>query len=260
MTIVAGPILLAEDNAVNQRIATAMLERLGFRVDVVADGIEAVNAAAATTYQVILMDCQLPQMDGFQAAAEIRRWRGASRRTPIIAVTAANGETDQQRCLSAGMNGYLAKPITQRGLAEVLTRWAPEATVDPPIALEPDLELLATDALDAAVVERLERLGEAAGEDLMGQLIILYLASADDRVVELRSALAAHDASATHRAAHSLTGASANIGALRLSRLCAALSLSGEADDLINGEALLEAVEAELVCVRSTLIARGATS
>jgi two-component system, sensor histidine kinase and response regulator len=256
-----GLILLAEDNPVNQRVAAAMLERLGFQVDVVTDGVEAVNAAAEIAYQAILMNCQLPAMDGFQAAAEIRRWRGASRRTPIIALTSANKDSDRQRCISAGMDDYIAKPLTQRGLADVLVRWASEVAVPElgPGEPEPDAPDGAADPLDAAIVGRLERLGASAGEDLMGQLTVLFLADSEDHVRELRSAVGAHDTAAVYRSAHTLTGASANIGALHLSRLAASLAAAGRGGDLHEGPALMEAIEAELVRVRNTLESRSAT-
>lgn len=256
--VTAGPILLAEDNPVNQRVAAAMLERLGFRVDVVADGVEAVNAAAVVEYQAILMDCQLPEMDGFQAAAEIRRWRGASRRAPIIAVTSANTDSDKRRCISAGMDDYLAKPVTQQGLADVLARWAPEVSV--PASETTELERAGLDdILDPEIVDQLERLGASAGEDLMGQLRVLFLADARDRIIELRSALDAHDTEAMYRAAHTLTGASANIGANTLSRVSATLAADSKDGDLRDGSGLIEAIEAELTRVRSTLESRSIT-
>ena len=120
---VSGQILLAEDNPVNQRVASAMLENLGFRVDIVADGAQAVKAAAETSYSAILMDGQMPILDGYLATTEIRSHEG-SRRTPIIAVTGSAMKSDQQRCLAAGMDDYLAKPLNLSSLADVLQRWA----------------------------------------------------------------------------------------------------------------------------------------
>ena len=114
-------------------------------------------------------------------------------------------------------------------------------------------------ALDAQVVGRLERLGQAAGEDLMGQLATLFLADADVSVVALREALAGDDAAAVVRSAHTLSGASANLGATQLARLCATLATDGAAGDLVGGGALLEAVEAELGRVRSALGSRTPT-
>jgi two-component system sensor histidine kinase/response regulator len=260
-----GHILLAEDNPLNQRVATAMLENLGFRIDVVADGAEAVKAATMTPYRAILMDCQIPVLDGYRATAEIRRLEGLSRRTPVIAVTASDSDLDQQRCLAAGMDDYLTKPLSLQALAHVLARWAPSglnATTpdDPspgavsatPIDVVRPAEIAGL-ALDAQVVGRLERLGKTAGEDLMGQLSILFLADADAAIVALREALAGDDADALIRSAHTLSGASANLGATDLARLCAALAMEGASGDLIGGGTQLEAVEAELGRVRFAL-------
>lgn len=116
-------VLLAEDNPVNQKVAVLTLERLGYRVDVVADGRAAVEAARRGDYAVVLMDCQMPVLDGFGATAEIRQAGGAGAGVPIIAMTANALEGDRERCLAAGMNDYVAKPVTRRILREALATW-----------------------------------------------------------------------------------------------------------------------------------------
>ena len=115
-------VLVVDDNGVNQRIAVLMLERFGFGADVAADGLEAVEAIAGTDYAAVLMDCQMPGMDGYEATREIRR-RLAGRRLPIIAMTANALREDEERCLAAGMDDFLTKPVTFEGLAQVLERW-----------------------------------------------------------------------------------------------------------------------------------------
>jgi signal transduction histidine kinase/ActR/RegA family two-component response regulator len=124
-------VLVAEDNAINSRVASRMLEKLGFRVDVAANGMEAVDMLEALPYDLILMDCQMPIMDGFEATQEIRRTQGERKRIPIIAVTANSMEGDKERCLQAGMDDYIAKPIHAENLREVLERWAPKEAVLP---------------------------------------------------------------------------------------------------------------------------------
>ena len=104
-------------------------------MDVVVDGAEAVRAATQTSYQAVLMDCQMPVLDGYQATEQTRRLEGGTRRTPIIAVTASAMKSDEQRCLAAGMDDYLSKPLSLKTLATVLARWAPGDS-DPAITVD----------------------------------------------------------------------------------------------------------------------------
>jgi CheY-like chemotaxis protein len=117
-------ILVAEDNRVNQKVITRMLQKLGHRVDVVADGLEAVNALGRTAYDLVFMDCQMPGMDGFGATRAIRAGEaGTPRRIPIVALTANAMQGDREQCLAAGMDDYIAKPVTKQTLATALERW-----------------------------------------------------------------------------------------------------------------------------------------
>ncbi len=116
-------VLVVEDNVVNQKVAALTLERLGYRVDVAANGLEAIDALRLTPYDAILMDCQMPEMDGYEATHQIRRLRGARRGTPIIAMTAGASRDDEARCLRAGMDDYVSKPVSAEHLAKVLERW-----------------------------------------------------------------------------------------------------------------------------------------
>jgi CheY-like chemotaxis protein len=119
--------LVAEDNAVNQKVAVRMLERLGLRADVAANGREAVDLYAMAPYDLIFMDCHMPEMDGYAATAEIRKQAGAGRRVPIIAMTAEAMEGCRENCLAAGMDDYVAKPVRPEDIVEALRRWAPGA-------------------------------------------------------------------------------------------------------------------------------------
>jgi CheY-like chemotaxis protein len=115
-------VLVVEDNPVNQRVTAMMLQRLGYRADVAASGAEAVEAASQKAYDAILMDLQMPEMDGFEATARIRG-AGPSRMTPIIALTASVSREDRNRCIEAGMNDHLGKPASPEQIEEMLAKW-----------------------------------------------------------------------------------------------------------------------------------------
>jgi CheY-like chemotaxis protein len=126
-------ILVAEDNPVNQEVALAMLEGLGYETDVADNGLEAVEAMQRQRYDLVLMDWRMPDMDGFEAVAAIRRLeaeRPGGERTPVIALTANAMEGDREQCLAAGMDDYLAKPFKQEQLQAVLSRWLPDSSMD----------------------------------------------------------------------------------------------------------------------------------
>src|SRR5579863_8861198 len=115
-------ILIAEDNAINQKVIERMVQKLGYSVDLVANGREAIVAASGSSYGLIFMDCQMPEMDGFEACREIRKLEGGAR-IPIVAITANAMKGDRERCLAAGMDDYVSKPFKQDDLRVVIERW-----------------------------------------------------------------------------------------------------------------------------------------
>ncbi|HYP22774.1 MAG TPA: response regulator, partial [Actinomycetota bacterium] len=261
-------------NLINQKVAVAMLSGARYLVDTVLNGAAAVKAVADTRYDVILMDCQMPELNGYEATAAIRAQDGTDRHTPIIAMTAGARDEDRARCFAEGMDGYLTKPVDKAALLALVARSLPEATrtdvspdagvtataaitLDPSTAGAPSADEAfdppeAPPVLDAEVVGRLVSLGDGTDEDFMGQLTLLFTAEADIRVAELRGALAAGDEDLLARVAHNLRGASANLGALGLARLCGVLEATG----LAEGESTVESIALEVERVRSALEAR----
>jgi two-component system, sensor histidine kinase and response regulator len=122
--MVSAYVLVVEDNPVNQKIAVRMLEKIGCRVDLAANGAEALRKAAQSPYDLIFMDCQMPEMDGYEATAEIRRCEGHVKHTPIIAMTAHTMQGDREKCLQTGMDDFLPKPVKKEALSEILQKWA----------------------------------------------------------------------------------------------------------------------------------------
>ena len=224
-------ILVAEDNAVNRMVAVLNLEKRGYRVHVAGDGREAVELLARTPCAAVLMDCQMPRMDGYEATAEIRRREGAERHIPIIAMTAHAMKGDHERCLAAGMEDYLSKPLRAEALDVILARWVPptdRAAVDGPAA---------HDLLDRAVIAELR-----AGIDPQALLAVIDAFEADivERTSEISGAAHAGDAAALGDAAHALKGASANLGAAHMARLSARLEELARDGDLRQAPALAD--------------------
>ena len=267
-TDIAGRVLLAEDNLISQRVAEAMLQSLGFHVDVVGDGAEAVKAASTQPYRAILMDCQIPILDGYQATAQIRHLEGVRRRTPIIAVTGLAARSNQERCMAAGMDDFVAKPLTPSGLTVLLAHWVPDGS-RPSIAIDPagpppDRQMYldhahesTRPALDPHMVARLDWLGATAGEDLVGRLTVIFAADAVTHIDALQRAMAGEDAVAVSRVARRLSAASVNLGATHLARLCDNLVAENSgaiaAGDVRHGWALIQLLEKELVRVHAAL-------
>ena len=230
-------VLVADDNPVNQKLAVRQLEKLGLKADTVANGIEAVEALSRVAYDVVLMDCQMPEMDGYTASREIRGREAGGARTPIIALTANALEGDRDRCLAAGMDDYVTKPVTEADLARVLSRYIPGDESSP---------------LDQEVVARLRTLS-SDDSDFLGELASLYLDDAPSRLAAIREAIATDDPETLASAAHALKSSSGNVGAMRMRDLASSLESVGKSGTIDGAQAMLDEASAELERVAGAL-------
>lgn len=229
-------VLVVEDNAINREVALNQLKVLGYLPDAVFNGEEAVEALKKEKYAVVLMDCQMPEMDGFEATAEIRRLEGNSNHTIIVAMTANAMEGDREKCLAAGMDDYLSKPVKLETLHQKLEQWI----VSPEMKIEVSPEESnghspeeTSEIVDLSVLTDLANLQQPGKPNLVNKLIKLFIEGANKNLSALRKAVAEDDPAAIKREAHSIKGSAGNIGA----RQMAALSKELEQKAHLNAEA-----------------------
>lgn len=203
-------ILVADDQAVNRKLTLYQLERLGFAVDVAENGQEALEALSRNSYDLVFMDCHMPAIDGFEATQELRRREGSGRRTPVVALTASVVDRDRDRCLAAGMDDFVVKPVSHAELLRVLARWVLDAAPPP---------------LDVKALELVRQ----ASDDVLQEVIGIYLAQAPAQVASIREAVARGDARILASAAHALRSSSGNVGARRVVEVCTELEKIGRA-------------------------------
>jgi len=262
-------VLLAEDNPVNVEVAEAMLESLGLQAHVARNGLEALQAVRAGDYEAVLMDCQMPLMDGFAATSAIRRderesgsTRGNPHTLPIIAITANALQGDREACLAAGMDDYLSKPFSQQQLAAVIGRWIALPIAGsvhhgdaPPALPEEAREVIRREVINRAALEKIRALSRSGGDVLVQKVVDAYVGDVPQHLRSLREAIGGHDPGTVKRIAHSLKSASANVGAETLAGLCKDLEHLGRADTVEGAELLLDDMEHEFQAVRHSLTA-----
>jgi signal transduction histidine kinase/DNA-binding response OmpR family regulator len=239
-------ILLAEDNVVNQKVALRILERLGYRADVAANGLEVLEALERQRYDVVLMDVQMPEMDGVEATCCIGEQWPDERRPRIIAMTAHAMEGDRERYLGGGMDDYISKPVRVEELMEALGKCSSNQRASESVNQG---EFTAAGAIDAAVLEKFRAMmGEAATE-----LVGLFLEDTPNLLADLREAVSQGGAEGLQRAAHTLKSSSASLGAMGLSTLCQELEGMGRAGTLEGAAEKVAQVEAEYERVKDVL-------
>ena len=276
-TACALNILLAEDNDVNQKLATRLLEKRGHQVTVAGNGLQALNALSEASYDLVLMDVQMPEMDGIEATSALRaREHGTGNRQPVIAMTALVMQGDRERCLAAGMDGYLTKPIRPRALDEVLDQYislkrkarAPhelagsshEQSAKPAgqTSSTPD-QILGTAKSESPAVkqdsiaghELLERVG--GDREFLAELVALFREDGPKQLNKIKTALENHDSQEATRSAHALRGTLANLAAQSASDLAAEIEHASKSEDLTRANAAFHNLDLELPRVLEAL-------
>jgi PAS domain S-box-containing protein len=256
-----GCLLLAEDNVVNQQLALVMLQLEGYIVTVANNGLEAVAAFSTGTFDAILMDCHMPDMDGFEATRRIRELETLRnlKRTPVIALTANAMQQDRDECLNASMDDFLSKPYTRVQLRTLLDRWAPEKIVEPDLAgASPEPTAAFGTLIDRAVQDGLREIEQSGIADFVNRFIGTYLTDSPNIIRAIKEAAETGNRPDLSRAAHTLQGSSANVGALGLSNLCKALELMARTTDG-NPSQLIAEIESLYCSIRTALVAEQAS-
>jgi signal transduction histidine kinase/CheY-like chemotaxis protein/HPt (histidine-containing phosphotransfer) domain-containing protein len=258
-------MLLVEDNAINQEIALAMLEDTDYAATPADNGRRALALWERYPFDVILMDCQMPEMDGFEATRRLRRMeaeQGRSR-TPIIALTANAILGDRELCLDAGMDDYLAKPYTRAALLAMLARWRPPAAAETaaeavpaqpaPAQPAPAAPAETSSILDAAALQNLRAMRRPGRPDVLGRIIDLFYSDAPRLLGQLEVAAEASDAAALQLAAHTLKSSCANVGALGLSATCREIEQYARGNDVGSALHHIRGIQQELDRVLAAL-------
>jgi PAS domain S-box-containing protein len=256
----AGPalllrVLIAEDNIVNQKVALRMLTKLGCRADVVTNGQEAVDALRAVPYDLVFMDCNMPEVDGFTATKMIRENESNDKHTVIIAMTANALKQDRDKCLAAGMDDYVSKPVTQKALAVLLNVWRGKIMPQGPAGIafpekhgetqEPDI--------DRARWDELADLGDEEDPEWVLSILRRFEDDTSSRLVNLVVAAETGDAAALGQTAHALKGSCWNIGATRMASIAQQLQELGQRGSTDGATDMVNSLETAFVTVREAI-------
>ncbi len=254
-------ILIVDDNPVNRELLQSQIEQLGFEASVASGGEDALHQLDHGQYALVLLDCQMPGMDGYATTRHIRAKLGGQRHIPIVAVTAHAMPGEREKCISAGMNDYLAKPIRLADLRRTLARWLKLASLEtdteektdtveaePITELAPDLPVL-----DTSRLAELQELSRISGRDVIGQITSLYLQSSNEHAQALRHAILRRDDDAMLRLAHSLKGSASNLGLVRLTVICAKIEQLARKGDHAACQEHLDDLNAEHSKAQSAL-------
>ena len=246
-------ILVAEDNVTNQKVALGLLRKLGYQAaDTVANGVEVVEALTRVPYDIVLMDCQMPEMDGYEATAEIRRRERDKQHTIVVAMTAHALTGEREKCLAAGMDDYLTKPVKLQELGAMLRRWSEAAAG----ARGHPGNTNRTDPLDLEVLAVLRAYQGEGDADLATEVIDSYLADLDRLIPQMRTAARERNYQQLKQIAHALKGCSGSVGATGLVRLGQEIELMAARADAQTVELLIDRIATESQRVRDVLAAQ----
>ncbi len=256
-------ILLAEDNAVNQRVAVSILTKKGYQVDVAVNGVEVLNALGEEAYHLVLMDVQMPVMGGFEATKKIRRKSGGvlNHKIPIIAMTANAMKGDREKCLKAGMDDYVSKPVKPKELFEAIERWTmadAAGNVALPLEDAADKEIEEDDDNIFDVTDLLERLDN--DEDLLKDILELFIEDTPRHIRGIQKAFEENDTSDLKLHVHSLKGAAGNAGASILRETAVHLESLVVTEDLTEVSSYIKKIEEEFDKVNKVVFASGILS
>jgi CheY-like chemotaxis protein len=256
----AARILVVDDSPVNQSVAVETVRQLGYQADAVSDGWAALEALSRMPYAAVLLDCHMPGMDGFATSTMIRRSEGTGRRTPIIALTGSATTVDAGRCLAAGMDHYLTKPLRINDLDAVLRRLVADAPVtiqrtEPATRDEASrgVEGVPSDVIDATALACLRRLQRPDHSDVIAKCVAAFTRTAARRLAALRTALESENPHALEQEAHALKGEASTLGASQIETLCVALMRIVSEGRLAQVEELLDALDSAFLRARAAL-------
>ena len=257
---VSARILVAEDNITNQLVAQGILKKLGLAADVVANGAEAIKALESIPYDLVLMDVQMPVMDGFEATRQVRSPNATvpNHQIPIIAMTAHALQGDRQRCLEVGMNDYVSKPVSSQALTKVLAQWLPRRNEEREMVNETRTPPPSSDATSPVVFDRAGMLARLMDDENLAWVVTeAFLHDIPGQIEALRSYLEVSDAAGAARQAHLLKGAAANVGGEALRALASEMEKAGKTGDLGSVAARMNSLDHQFLQLKEAMTQQG---
>jgi two-component system, sensor histidine kinase and response regulator len=243
---IRAQVLVAEDNIINQKVAVRLLKKFGCHVDIAANGKEAIEMSEAFAYDIIFMDCQMPEMDGYKATAEIRRREGYTRHIPIIAMTAHALKGDREHCLEAGMDDYITKPVKTEDFQQMLQQWVMPIMQEPEAANQPREDQPSPSVVfDDEAMAHFYELAEQLDVSFVSEILKLFLDTAPAGIAAVRQAASAGDARGLMETAHAFKGSCSNLALRRMVTIAQELEGIGRAQSVTDAGPLIDQLEHE---------------